>query len=188
MNRLQKLLVFLVLSVSWQLKADFRTAQTEYEDPPNACYLDCTPWAQEVLEQYENAGRVQLQPTVFSGECHHMSHFYDPDHTHYSVVMLDRKPNSNEFYFSTQFLFFGENNEFADWTLEKSRQEMSDYWKAKGHLIFGKIGTRVEINYDDGNPAFIYWMRQNPVNGDLYYITYAGTQMRSFCRLQKHVN
>ena len=174
--------------VGFKINAQPIILQTEYEDPPNACYENCTPWMKELLFNYENLSQlVVLEPGVFSGECHHLSSSYDPDHTHYSVVMLDRKPSTNEIYFSTQFLFFGETNEFADWGLEKSRSEMSDYWKIHGELLRGKLGTRVEINYDDGNPAYIYWMRQSPLNGDLFYITYAGAEMKSFCHLHKNI-
>ena len=182
-----RFILFSIFFFNFQLYAEIKPTKTEYEDPPNACYEGCTPWMQALLEQYKNADKARLEPAVYSGECHHLSNSYDPDHVHYSVVMFDKKPDSNETYFSTQFLFFGEANEFADWTLDKSRQEMSDYWKLKGNLIFGIIGTRVEINYDNGSPAYIYWMRQNSVNSDLYYITYAGTEIRSFCRLQKHL-
>jgi hypothetical protein len=157
-----------------------------YEDPPNACYENCTPWMLDLLHHFENRGALLKQePAVYSGECRHLGQ-YDPNHSHYAMVMIDQLPNSSEFYFSTIFTYFAAENEFQNWDLTEARKNSSDYWKTHGQLIQGRFSTRVEVNYDDGSPAYIYWMRQDPATQSLYYITYSGTVQKSFCHLQRH--
>lgn len=184
--KLSNLLFVLVMSlVMTEVQAENLKIQS-YEDPPNACYEGCTPWMEKLLAEFEtNAGLVKLEPTFYSGECRHLSDSYDGEHAHYAAVMIDNRGQA-DFFFATQFVFFAEENIYRDWNLEKARTEMSDYWKQNGNIIRGKLSTRVEINYEDGSPAYIYWMRQNPQTHELYYITYAGIHLKSFCRLQKH--
>jgi hypothetical protein len=125
----------------------------------------------------------QFTPAVYSGDCYHLGQ-YDSNHTHHAVVMIDvvqNKPN-----FSTIFSFFAETNEFANWTLDISRSEMSPYWKDNGNIKIENGTARTEVLYEDGNPAYLYWMRQNPITDELLYITYAGSAMKSFCRLTKN--
>lgn len=150
-------------------------------NPPNACYEDCTPYMSELLNEFETIGVApDLSPAVYSGECYHLGQ-YSPERAHHAVVMLDQvnqQPN-----FSTIFSFFAETNEFSDWTVDIARKEMSEYWKTHGDVRTEDNTSRAEVLYDDGAPAYIYWMRQNPINKQLLYITYAGIYMKSFCRL-----
>ncbi len=152
--------------------------------PPNPCYENCTEYMQELVNDFTQVGvEPSLTPTVYSGECRHLGQ-YDPMHVHYAVVMIDQVENRPNF--STIFSFFAEENEFSNWNLDISRNEMSDYWKKNGVMKFEDGTARTEILYDDGAPAYIYWMRQNPVTQQLLYITYAGFSMKSFCRLDKN--
>ena len=151
--------------------------------PPNPCYENCTDFMTELVQEFEDVGVVpDFTLAVYSGDCHHLGQ-YNSDHTHYAVVFIDQlaKPN-----FSTIFAFFAEENEFAGWTPETARAEMSPYWKEHGDMIIADKTARVEVLYDDGAPAYVYWMRQNPQTQQLLYITYAGPGMKSFCRLNKN--
>lgn len=162
-------------------------AMAGYAEPPNACAGTCTPWMRELLSDFENKGTlVENSPAVYSGDCHHLSDSYNPDTTHYAVVMVDQLPTSADFYFSTIFSFFAPENEFAKWDLKTSRENMSDYWQTHGQMLRSEKTTRVEIPYDDGRIAYTYYMRQNPQTKEIYYITYGGISLISFCRLEKN--
>jgi hypothetical protein len=63
---------------------------------------------------------------------------------------------------------------------------MSPYWDTHGSVTVANNTARVVVSYEDGNPAYVYWMRQNPNTKDLLYITYMGTETKAFCRLKKH--
>ena len=138
----------------------------------------------DLLKEFETQGQApSLVPNVYSGVCHHLGQ-YNPEDEHHAVVMIDQRNHLPQF--STIFSFFADHNEFADWTVETARHEMNDYWLEHGKMIFEENTARVVVSYDDGNTAYVYWMRQNPKTGDLLYITYAGTAMKSFCRLQRN--
>jgi hypothetical protein len=97
--------------------------------------------------------------------------------------MLDQIGGNQEVYFSTIFSFFAPENEFSKWDLETSRKNMSDYWKDHGQIQTSEKTTWVEIQSPDGNPVYLYYLRQNPITKQLYYITYHGISTISFCRL-----
>lgn len=154
--------------------------------PPNACYEGCTPFMQNLLTEFQNLGKSpQLQPAVYSGVCHHLGED-NPDVEHYAVVFIDQVNSQPQF--STIFSFFAEGNDYLDWSVQKARESMSPYWIEHGKMHFEENTARVIVNYEDGNPAYIYWLRQNPQTNDLLYITYAGHVMKSFCRLNKNNN
>ncbi len=149
--------------------------------PPNACYEGCNSYMSDLLTEFEEVGSsINLKPAVYSGICHHLG-IYNADTEHHAVVLIDQVNGRAQF--STIFAFFAGQNDFADWTVVQARNEMSNYWKDHGVLVEEQNTSRVVISDDDGNPAYIYWMRQNPQTKDLLYITYAGTAMKSFCRL-----
>ncbi len=160
--------------------------RTEYSEPPNACYSGCTEYMSTTLDLFQKAEGLQLTPAVYSGECRHLSSFYNPETTHYAVMMIDQHPDQSRMYFSTIFSFFAPENEFSGWNLETSRQEMSPYWLEHGNLKKSETSPtqRVVVNYESGDPAYHYFMRQDPVTKEVYYITFAGIETISFCRLQ----
>lgn len=162
----------------------FANASDVPATPPNPCYENCTEYMSDLVNEFNEAGQLpSFIPAVYSGECRHLGP-YDPDFTHFAVVMIDQledKPN-----FSTIFSFFAPENEYKNWNVEIARNEMSDYWKKNGAMILEENTARTEIRYDNGGPAYVYWMRQNPITKQLLYVTYAGTSMKSFCRLDKN--
>ncbi len=116
---------------------------------------------------------------------------YSPDRDHHAVVLLDQtEPVETPFFknarFSAILAYFFEKNEYAEWNLETARKEMSPYWIDNGRLFYGDNTYRVVINDENENPYIIYWMRQNPITQELYFIFYSGQVMRSFCRLDKN--
>jgi hypothetical protein len=162
MKTLLALALFLI-----SLSANSQSTET-YEDPPNACYEGCTEWMQDLLFSFENSGQVLKQePQVFSGDCRHLSSSLNPDHNHHAVVMIDKHPSENRYYFSTIFSYFAEENPFQSWTLADARQEMHPYWLDNGNIIRGKISSRVEILREDQSLALVYWMRQDPITNTL---------------------
>lgn len=112
-------------------------------NPPNACYEDCTPYMSDLLVEFESTGSApNLTPAVYSGECYHLGQ-YSPERAHHAVVMIDQlnqQPN-----FSTIFSFFSETNEFADWTVDIARKEMSEYWKTHGRIKTEDNTSRAEV-------------------------------------------
>jgi hypothetical protein len=153
--------------------------------PPNFCYEGCTDTMKKLLSDFENVGTLpSSKPAVYSGECNHLSSSYNPDDVHYAVVFLDQKKTG--WNFSTIFSFFADHNEFANWSVITSRNEMSPYWNEHGDILVGTNAARTIVKYENGAPAYVYWMRQNPKTNDLLYITFAGASMKSFCRLKKN--
>lgn len=162
----------------------FASASDIPATPPNPCYEKCTDYMADLVKDFTEAGQLpEYTPAVYSGECRHLGP-YDPEFAHYAVVMIDQVQNQPNF--STIFSFFASENEYKNWSVEIARSEMSDYWKTNGKMVLEENTARTEIRYDDGAPAYVYWMRQNPVTKQLLYITFAGTSLKSFCRLDKN--
>jgi hypothetical protein len=181
-----KFLFLILVSLSFHFSSA-NTISNQNEDPTNACHDGCTPWMQSILNGFENqATTLELTPAIYSGECRHLSHNYDPDRTDFAAIMIDKNATDDTYYFSTIFTFYADENDFKNWNLAEARKNMSPYWKENGKIKRGRVTSRVEIPYPDGSPAYIYWVRQNPITDDLYYITFAGHVMKSFCLLHKH--
>lgn len=146
---------------------------------------------QNLLSEFENNGRLlELESRVYSGECRHIGGGLNPETSHHAVILIDRHPTSERYYFSTIFSYFYEENPFSGWSVAEARENMNSYWLENGILLRGQLSTRVEIYQEDQvSIANIYWMRQNPQTKSLYYITYAGPGLlTSFCELQAHKN
>jgi hypothetical protein len=152
--------------------------------PPNPCYEGCTPFQENLVNEFMNqASLPEKSPAVYSGVCHHLG-MYNPEVEHHSVVLLDEVSSRPKF--ATIFSWFYGENSFRNWTLETARQEMSPYWDTHGSVTVANNTARVVVSYEDGNPAYVYWMRQNPRTKELLYITYMGIETKAFCRLKKH--
>lgn len=179
---MQTVLAFLFLTF-----VSFRAQAQLPELPPNACYEGCTQNMTEILQGFENNPHIpDMTPGVYSGSCYHLSESYDPNHEHFSVVMIDE--SQGQPYFSTIFSFFAENNEFATWSLDEARKNMNSYWKENGKMNLTSNAARIDVLHEDGSPAYLYWLRQNPETKTLYYITYAGgIYLKSFCKLTKNL-
>jgi hypothetical protein len=154
--------------------------------PPHPCYQGCTSEMSKIWELFRSSPvPVSLEPAVYSGKCQYLSPGFNPEEIHYAVVMIDHLDPKVPF-FSTIFAFFAPQNVFADWDLEAGRREMSPYWKNHGKILEGSNTSRVEIE-DSGHVVNAYWMRQNPITKDLYYITYMGPgYLKAFCLLREH--
>lgn len=162
--------------------------------PPEPCYQNsCNEFMESVHFDFLNVGSTPtLEPAIYSGTCRHLG-MYSPERDHYATVMLDQVskigiPSISTTRFSTILAFFFEKNEFANWDMEKGRQEMSSYWIEHGNLALENKTFRVVIPDENGTPVMIYWLRQNPITKEFYYIFYSGTAMRSFCKLQLNTN
>lgn len=180
---MKKIFVFMFVILSFSL------AKASYENPPNACYENCTPWMQNLLQEFEQQGeRVDFVPALYSGECHHLSRDLNPDYVHYSVVLLYPREmqEKKELRFASFFSFFAEKNEYADWDLAKARSEMTPYWKPFESVRFAEKTARVEVPYENGEAGNIYWFRQNRQTQELLYISFFGVHAKAFCRLKKH--
>ncbi|MFP5386244.1 MAG: hypothetical protein ACLGHN_09205 [Bacteriovoracia bacterium] len=153
-------------------------------NPPSPCYEGCTQTQEDLINEFHAKGVLpERTPAVYSGVCNHTG-LYNPEIDHYSVVLLDE--NKGEWNFSAIYGYFLPENEFSHWDLTRARAEMSPYWKDHGNMTIGDGTARVRINYEDGNPAYVYWMRQHPVSKELLLISYAGNASKSFCRLKQH--
>lgn len=179
-----KFLIFLLLSVP----SAFASRPAIPHQPPSPCYGGCNDKMRTILENFNKAYIPKLTPAAYSGECFHLSRDYSPDHTHYAVTLIDQNDlNQNKPYLSTIFSFFAEQDEAADWDLERTRHEMSDEWKKSDREITVDDGTARTVIWTEDFPSYVYWLRQNPETGTLYMITYwDGTYIKSFCELRKH--
>ncbi len=180
-----KLFVLLFAILSAHLAGQPAIASEPADLPSNACIEGCNDFMKKVYDDFNLVGQVpDSEPAVYSGECHHLSRDYDSDFTHYGVVMLDQKTSG--WNFSTIFSFFTATNEFSNWNVDLARKQMSPYWLDHGDVKMVSNAARVVVRYENGDPAYIYWMRQNLQTKELLYITYAGGTMTSFCRLGKN--
>lgn len=163
-----------------------------YDNPPSVCYAGCTPWMQQWHQDFLQKGQaIPYDPQVYSGACHVLSASYNAEVEHHAVMMIDHKAQDNRSivpYFSVILSFFAGQNDFHHWTLDQTRKEMSPYWLEHGNMIHAGPTSRVVIPYENGDPAYIYWMRYNPEAKEAYLITYMGTSAKMFCRLQAHGN
>jgi hypothetical protein len=163
-----------------------------YDNPPSLCYEGCTPWMQQLEQDYEQKGQaIPFDPTVYSGACHVLGASFSPDYEQHAVMMIDHKTQDSrviEPFFSVIFSFFAGQNDFVTWNLDQARKEMSPYWHEHGNMIHADRTSRVVIPYEDGSPAYIYWMRFNPETKEAYLITYFGVYSKMLCRLQAHTN
>lgn len=174
----------LAILFSLLLLSLFSNASPVSDLPKNICFDGCNDYMKDLLAEFETVGVLpSAEPAVYSGDCHHLG-IYNPNDTHHAVVLLDQKTTG--WNFSTIFSFYAETNEFADWTVTTARKEMNPYWNDHGDITIGSNATRVIVSNDDGNPAYVYWLRQNPQTKDLLYITYAVGYVTSFCRLKQN--
>lgn len=154
--------------------------------PPSVCYGGCTERMNHFYDRFLNQSQApSLVPAVYSGECVYQSSNMNPDDIQYAVLMFDQNDqNENIPYMSVIYSFYEGFNYFADWNLEIARQEMSSDWKHYGKDIRTSSDTaRVIVPYESGDPAYVYWMRQDAVTHAIYLITYAGASQVSFCEL-----
>ena len=151
--------------------------------PPDLCYSGCTEAQQNVMKDFQNKGVLPEQaPAVYSGVCNHLG-MYSPNVDHHAVVLLDQ--HQGKWKFGGFFSFFYQENKYRTWDLAKARAEISPNWKDHSVLSVEDDTARVVIRRLDGTPAYIYWLRQDPITKDLLYLTYSDV-MVSFCRLEKH--
>ncbi len=163
-------------------------AQAFPDTPPDACYTGCTSKMKEILDNFDHATTPSLEPAVYSGECYHLSSMYDPNHTHYGVMMFDKEDQNAKPFFAMIFAFFYQSDEFAKWDVPTARTQMAPEWKSFGrNIIVASETARVEYINKDGSPGMLYWMRQNPTDKTIYQITYwSGSTVISFCEYKAH--
>lgn len=190
--KISKLVTLLSLSFSVILSSNCAFAGDVPTTPPNPCCGGgCNDYMTQLHSDFLLLGKTpSLTPAVYSGTCRHLGQ-YSPDRDHHAVVLLDQfvpeaSPTLESARFSAILAFFAEKNEYAEWNLETARKEMSSYWVENGLIKYGDETYRVVINDENQNPVLAYWMRQNPITQELYFIYYSGHAMRSFCRLEKN--
>lgn len=190
--KISKLITILSLSFSSMFLHASEISSEVPDTPPSPCYNDsCNEYMTQLYSDFLAFGTSPtLDPTVYSGTCRHLG-MYSPDRDHHAVVLLDQTeptttPTFKNARFSAILAYFYETNEFADWNLATARKEMDSYWIDNGRMFYGDNTYRVVINDENSNPVLIYWMRQNSITQDLYFIFYSGHVMRSFCRLAKN--
>jgi hypothetical protein len=183
MMQLSVIISFILLNLP---NISFALSESAPDLPPNPCYMGCTPQMKNIWNLFVHHPKpVSMKPNVYSGECQYLSHDYNPLQIHHAVVMIDDLPTMTP-YFSTIFSFFAPKDDFADWDLAAGRREMSPYWKVNGKILESSQTSRVEIR-DSGQVVNAYWMRQDPISRDLYYITYMnGSYLKAFCLLREH--
>jgi hypothetical protein len=179
--------MILILTAFWMLTVNAAPAIPAL--PEDACDSgNCTREMKAILSHFNyTPGTVSREPAVYSGGCYHLGDL-NPNHLHYAELMIDQLEDGTT-YFSTIFGYFYKENPYADWSLEKGRQESTDNWRKYGRIIDEQETSRAEIYWSTGAPGYAYYMRQDPVTKTIYYITYAGFGMQSskiFCTMTKN--
>lgn len=151
--------------------------------PANSCqYLpaDCTPWMQQVLEDFPQGRELQASdaPAVFAGECHYYSTMYGADHTHFVGLYLERDA-AEGVYFNASFSFFAEENEYLRWTLADARAQ----YPAPFNFPLLDVGGHSMADYwPEG--LWKHWLSFNPRTQEVLIVGYWGHSTQAFCRLR----
>lgn len=161
-------------------------AHAEVGKPWNPCDgTYCPEEVQRIADEMMSAGAPEKAavPFVASGECHHLSPYYNPEHEHYGVALLDLK--DGRFFMGGLFGFFYSENPWSDWTVEMVRERSTNLY-AENHLVT----FYQSFAYADMNPGgasenqMKYWYRQR---ADKFYILGQwGNSHTAVCRLTKH--
>jgi hypothetical protein len=179
----------LIIVLTTLLSLSAYAAPSIAELPEDACdSLKCTKVMKSILSGFNNTPHtVSLEPAVYSGGCYHLGEL-NPDHEHFAEFMIDQLPDGTT-YFSSIFGYFYPENPYANWTLEKAREEATDYARQNSRIKEGSDASRVELYNSQGGPAVVYYMRQDPATKIVYYITYGGFGPQStkiFCTMNKN--
>ncbi|MBC7540495.1 MAG: hypothetical protein H7281_16845 [Bacteriovorax sp.] len=153
----------------------------------NACYQGCTPKMEKMYDNFQNTKSAPVFiPGMYSGECHHNSWALDPETTHYIGLLLDQ--DSKGTYMGPVLQFFGDSNDMKDWSLEDGRKEISGDWKKTLKVAWHPTSLTAHVEDENGNPALVYWARQNPLTKEIYFMAFMAGFSTAFCTAHPNVN
>ena len=142
-------------------------ATASAELPQHPCNgRDCSPSMHKMVEHFDQSLPIETldQPTVFSGECYHAGYGYDSNKTQHGMILLDQIDNSDKIWFNGVFTFFYKENPYKDHNVEQARKVFPHLNKA--HLVNSPQNISV-ADFSTDDTIWIYFIRQNPENGDL---------------------
>ncbi len=121
-------------------------------------------------------------PAVYSGECYYHSPNYDPNTTHYGLVLLETR--DSQIFFNGIFRFFSPQNPWADWTIEDARNRIGNTFRYPV-AEFANYSF-VDLSHDGANSIWKYWMSQDPQTKSVYLVFFWGYWQQGFCELKMH--
>jgi hypothetical protein len=169
-----------ILSVSLMLLTLNAFAWEAPEIIENACYQGCTPKMEKMYKKFLDTKQPpKFIPGMYSGECNHNSSSLDPNTTHYIGLLLDQDANGT--YMAPVLQYFGDSNDMKDWSLDQARKEMSDEWKKTEIVKMHPTSMTAHFEDEEGNPALVYWARQDLKTKDIYFMAYLKGFSTAFC-------
>lgn len=157
-----------------------------YEAPEvleNVCEYGCPAHIENLYQEFLNTPTAPTYfPGMYSGECYHYSDKLDPDTTHYIGLLLNN--DSKGPYMSPILQYFGEQNDMANWSFEDALREMSPDWIEAGRIKMHKTSATAQVLDSAGDPALLYWARQNISSKEIYFMAWLRNFSVAFCKLK----
>jgi len=157
-----------------------------YEAPEvleNVCEFGCPAHIENLYQEFLNTIKTSFNFLgMYSGECYHYSDKLDPDTTHYIGLLLNN--DSKGPYMSPILQYFGEENDMANWSFEDALREMSPDWIEAGRITMHKTSASAQVLDSAGDPALLYWARQNTANKEIYFMAWLRNFSVAFCKLK----
>ncbi len=191
-----KILIFLVAGQSGF--ASPSASASGAVDLPNPCGDSgqfCSAPQAQIMSKFEKAqgpSDAGLDQQVYIGDCFHKSENYDGNHAHHGVAYFaaalkggdDNGVSSFAPHFSARFSFFSKTNPFSDWTPEVAKQQFPHHSDLSRRLE--RFSNYAYIQFDDETPPiWRYWLRQDPLTGDLYLLSYWSANHFLVCEMQR---
>jgi hypothetical protein len=153
-----------------------------------ACYAGCTPAMEKMYDTFLNTKTAPaFLPGMSSGECHHNSSSLNPETTHYIGLLFEK--NKFGSFMAPQFQYFGDSNDMKDWSLDKARKEFaSETWQTSGKITWHPSSATTQYLDADGNPALVYWARQNLQTKEIYFMAWIARWSIAFCTAKPNKN
>jgi hypothetical protein len=151
------------------------------QPPPFLCVAEsCTARMREIARGFEGGRGITLAetPLLASGECYHLSPDYDPETTHYGIVLLD--PHEGAGYMSGVFGFFFPENPYRGWTAEQMRKQDGHLYAPNRRVDFEPGYAYADMN-PGGEEVWLYWLKRSDTH--LYVVGQWGTRDRFYCAL-----
>lgn len=180
MNRFLMALSTLLLSAT-----SFATEDQPFSKACNV--VTCTEKMKEIEAQFDHSQPLLPQeiPAVYSGECVHLSYYYDAEHIHYGMALFESNPANGKPYFTGIFGFFNPENPWKDWDIARAQKETASsrfHFQVKDYKTYSLVNTAEKYP----NNLMLYWLTQDSTTKDIYIVAAWGIEQRVYCQLKRN--
>lgn len=147
--------------------------------------FSCPAAMSEISQEFLAAGPLNTSafPGVYSGECYHRAHYYNPETKHFAAVGIDTQ--ADQFFSGGSFGFFYKENPYSEWDINMVRKETPDLYAENHRVVMESTFGFADMNPNGKVDAqVLYWYRQTPEH--FYVLGVWGSSQAFVCRLQKN--